>query len=168
MEIIEINLIRAPKWTIKNLDEVILTKLYNNVRRYGQLRSVAVREVDPDPFDSPDYPTIYEAIEGRHIVAACRRAGMEYVVAKNFGKLSDLASQEVNLQLNDLDFRTDFVELGQMFKGIIEKFGANHAANLSMYDAQQCKKFVDLLEFDWESFDRKKIAAQYSLQFGED
>lgn len=165
MVIIETDFIDFPAWKTKEFDEHRYNKLVAVMKQYGQLRNITVREIYM-PNGGPEVSDTfiaYEVLEGRNILKACREICLPFVYASNLGEVDDLTAKEISLMLNELEFQTDFVDVAVLVKEITAETNVRNAANLSMFDNREIKKFIKIFDFDWDDFNRSKQSGTLSL-----
>lgn len=159
MVIIETALIVEPAWSCKEFDEIRYKKLVSCIKRYGQLRTITVRNNQSKGGEG----FLYEVLEGRNILLACKEAEIPFVWANNLGDVDDLTAMEISLCINELEFLTDFVDVASLVKKIVSETSVRNAANLSMFDQREITKYLKIFDFDWEGFNRAKLSGQISL-----
>jgi hypothetical protein len=159
MELIDIDLIDFPDFRPREEDEVLFQKLCSMVRQYGQVRSVTVMQC---PLNTVDLRR-FICIEGRNIIQACKAASIPLIWAQNVGVYDSVKSREISLMLNELEFRTDFVSVAEMVKVVVKATSIANASTHSMFTAREVQKFMRILNFNWEEFDRAKQSGKISL-----
>lgn len=157
MEPIEIDLIDEPTWKCKEFDEKRFHKLCAMVKRFGQVRSVTVREVITGDLRR------FQVLEGRNIIKAVKLTSCPLVWAQNVGVVDDTVAMELSLILNELEFQTDFVDIAEILQKIVADHHVKYATNLSMFDERDVVKFINIKKFDWELFHRAKREGHLSL-----
>ena len=160
MVIIEVEKIGLPQWRTKEGDEKRYRKLVSIMKQYGQLRNITVRKKPEELWKDG---VEYEVLEGRNILKAATEIGLPFVWANDLGWVDDVTAMEVSLQLNELEFQTDFVDVAEIVQKIVECSNVRKATSLSMFDQKEVQKFLRIFKFDWEDFNRAKTSGQISL-----
>jgi hypothetical protein len=161
MEQINLDLIDEPSWFCKEYDDIRFRKLCSMIKKHGQVRSVCVMQRPPELITGDLRP--YIVLEGRNIIKALRLEKHPVCWAYNIGVVDELTAAEISLMLNELEFQTDFVAVADLIKTVVNGSHVNNAVNHSMFDAREVSKFMRILKFDWEEFNRAKKDGKISL-----
>jgi len=139
-------------WNYKEDDEEKAATLTANIRRNGQIENIIVREVDGGKF---------EVANGNHRVDSFLDLKFKTCICYNLGPVSEQEAKRVAVETNETRFNSDRTALAS----IIHELGFAADAEFDLadlvetmpYDETELKGFSDLLNFDWSSFEQKRV-----------
>jgi len=133
-------------WNYKKDDEIKKEKLKNNIAENGQIENIIVRIIDEEK---------YEVVNGNHRYDAMLELGFPSIVCYNMGNITLAHAKKIAIETNETKFETDHILLAQTIKDITEEF--DNLADTMPFSEQEIDSYVNLLDFDWNQFDRDAV-----------
>lgn len=154
--------IAAPAWFLHYGDEGALMKLTESVERHGQVKALVVRR---DESGTP------ELVDGRMLLEACRRAGLQHAHVCDLGPVSHEQALRVALSL-ETRFETDYVKVAGVVEQLADTYETHDEAVQALaksvpFSPSELRHFVTLLHFDWDRF-KEEPSPQAMLLWGEE
>ncbi|HUV46551.1 MAG TPA: ParB/RepB/Spo0J family partition protein [Candidatus Bathyarchaeia archaeon] len=135
----------AADWNYKEEEEDKEEKLKNNIKRNGQIENIIVRKLKTG---------FYEVVNGNHRLKVLKELEYDKIVCYSLGKISDNKARRIAIETNETKFERDNVKFAQLMKEISGEggFDLSDLAQTMPFGEEELKGFVDMLDFDWESF----------------
>lgn len=136
-----------------------IEKLYNALKasivKYGQIRTIMVRELGADK---------YEVIEGNKIFRILKEIGCKEIFCYNMGEVDDEKAKAIYLQTQVLENNINYLKLSEMLCAL-KDIPANNLSQMSIFDIEEIKEIMNLSSYDWQQFlkDEKEIMGQETL-----
>lgn len=136
------------EWNYKEDDEFTAEKLFNNIKRNGQVVNVIIRELEHGKF---------EICNGNHRYEPLLKLGYKTVHCYNLGKdVSLAAAQRIAIETNETSFPNDPMKLSYTIKAIVEEFDLSDVELTLPYDSSTTTEFLKLADFDWKSYGQEE------------
>lgn len=127
-------LCKAP-WNYKDNDDRAMAALGENIKRNGMLENLVVRQLKTGAL---------EIINGNHRYDALQQLGIEEVTVCNVGKVSDAVARRIAVELNETEFPTDKLRLGQVLREITAEFDVEDLMATMPYSDKELDKLMNL------------------------
>lgn len=132
-------------WNYNEQSEEMLEKTKENLKAFGQMRPIVVRE----------YEEGYEIINGFHRWLSCKELGFDKVLVNNLGKVSDKEAKLLTILLNELKGNPNAIKLAKLID--------------SLYLSESWQELSNLIPFtDDEIENFRKIAAEAEQSLASD
>lgn len=95
-------------WNYNEQSEDMLEKTKQNLKAFGQMRPIVVREHDSG----------YEIINGFHRWLSCKELGFKQVLINNLGKVSDKEAKLLTVLLNELKGNPNAIKLAKLIDSL--------------------------------------------------
>lgn len=128
-------------------DRQSLIKLWDSIKKYGQLRNIVVLKVKKEE---------YVLIEGFNILRCLKELKEQEVWAKVVEIKQDYEALKLKVLLNDLNFPIDYVELAKTINEIRDNMPYSDKLTDLPYTKAQIDKFRHIFNFDWDDFEQTK------------
>lgn len=127
MDISLVDLFPAP-WNYKTDDPALSAKLKSNMERNGQVESLIVRELAPDPEKPVQRGRRFEVVNGNHRLGIMIDLGLQTAHCCNLGPITDAMAQRVAIETNETRFASDEMKLAELIRGIAVEFSVDDLA----------------------------------------
>lgn len=134
---VDLSLLVPNTWNYNEQSEEMLEKTKDNLKEFGQMRPIVVRESNGK----------FEIINGFHRWLSCKELGFKKVLINNLGKVSDKEAKLLTILLNELKGNPNAVKLAKLID--------------TLYGSDAWQDIARLLPFgDDEIENFRKIAAE--------
>lgn len=140
-KIIPIGLISLPSYNIKDMDEHNYNCLKSSILKYGQTRTIQVRETGENK---------YEVIEGRNILKALQELQVGSVMCYNHGAIDESKSIKIYLDCELVAGETNFLYLSSLVKNLQQHYSLAQMEGL--YSIKELTELLKLCDYDWAQY----------------
>lgn len=140
-QLIEVSKMKKAKWNYKYEDEEKQQKLYNQIKKNGQLENVIVRELKKD---------VYEVVNGNHRLPVFKKLNIKKVMCYNCGKITLRQAQRIAVETNETAFPADQLKLAELILNITKEFDVEDLANTMPYTQNEIESQIDMLNYEWD------------------
>lgn len=140
-KVIRTDQISLPSFNIKDMDEHNQNILRSSILKYGQTRSIQVREIGEN---------IYEVIEGRNILKTLQFLHTETAVCYNHGAIDEAKCIKIYLDCELVAGETNFLYLSTLVKNLQEHYSLAQMEGL--YSIKELTELLKLCDYDWEKY----------------
>lgn len=109
-----IDILVKADWNYKTEDEERSNKLQGSLKRYGQIESMHVRELETG---------YYEVVNGNHRLDDMKKLGQQFIIAYDHGEITEAEAKRIAIQTNELKFDADPLKLGTLLNELRVEFG---------------------------------------------
>lgn len=140
-KVIPLNSISLPSFNIKDMDEHNENILRASILKYGQTRTIQVRETGENR---------YEVIEGRNIFKALKFINSETVVCYNHGVIDEAKCIKIYIDCELVSGETNFLYLSELIKNLKEHYSLAQLEGI--YSIKELTELLKLCDYDWEKY----------------
>lgn len=158
MVTIEISKLKKAEWNYKTDDPETAEKLEADIKEFGQIENIIVRELAKGQF---------EVVNGNHRLDAFKKLGIKLPICFNLGKVSLEYAQLVATVTNELRFGHDELKLSQILSNISKKFTLEKMENVLPWEGDKIKGIIDMLNFDFNQYSGGTEDEKTKRQVGE-
>lgn len=137
------NQIVVDNYKTKDINTNMMIKLENNLKKYGQLRSLIVQRID----DTEKF----RLIDGYQLFKAIKNVGIDEVYCFVVNKDAD--PDLLSLEINTINFDIDFVLMSKKIKRLLEKYSPEEIEYSSGYIKEEIIQFPRVETFDFKQYD---------------
>jgi ParB/RepB/Spo0J family partition protein len=147
-KLISVEAIRPNHWNPNVVPPEIFDALVENVRRFGFVQSVAVREFNEQTGETEKGTGVYQIIDGEHRWRAGQEAGASKIPA-TISYISEQEAKAETLALNRIRGQMDPTGVAQIFAELVGDYGmpASDLAQFTGYAVPQIDAAVALLSY---------------------
>lgn len=149
-KIILLEHVSLPNFNIKDMDEHNTNMLRASILRYGQTRTIQVREIGENK---------YEVIEGRNILKALQHLHIEQVICYNHGPIEEHKCVKIYLDCELVAGETNFLYLSTLVKKLQENYTL--AQMEGIYSIKELTELLKLCDYDWAKYleEQKRVVS---------
>lgn len=135
---------------VTSLDRSVQQRFDTFAKTNLQFKSIAVCEKDKG----------YIVVDGNKNFKSLKSAGVKKVLCYNFGELPDGEYEVIRILLNIHQKRLDYIGIATKIKTAAKTIRPESIATKTGLDLDTVEKYLDLLNFNWESFLKEEINPQ--------
>lgn len=127
----------------KDINTNMLIKLENNLKKYGQIRTLIVQRID----DTENF----RLIDGHQLFKAIRNVGIDEVYC--FVVNENIDPDLLSLEINTINFDIDYVLMSKKIKRLLDKYSPEEIEHSSGYIKEEIIQFPRVETFDFKQYD---------------
>ena len=129
----------------------------DNKERYEQVKkSIRVGGLDDALLVRQIEDGKYELIDGFHRWKACQELGYKKIIINNLGEISTEEAKQRLLRRENARIPIDPIKEAELIRDLANDFTIEEMTELLPYSTEILQNKLDLLDFDWNSFESKE------------
>lgn len=152
--LLSVDKLKKADWNYKLDNDVMASKLINNIKLHGQLENIIVRELSDD---------MYEVVNGNHRFDALTSLGVKEVMVYNLGEISESHAKRIAIETNETKFLSDQVKLANVIDNIISEFALENVIETMPFSKEELVNFQNMNNFDWNKYAESTPSVDNSL-----
>lgn len=144
---VPVSLLRAAPWNYKEDDEEKEGKLLENIRRNGQIETIAIRRLK----------NTYEIVNGNHRLGPFKALEFVAVHAYNTGDISLTKAKRLAVELNETRFPSDQLKLAGIIKDILKEDPIDDVVASMPYTEKEIENMLELTDVDWDKYNPGEV-----------
>jgi len=123
--------------------------------KMGMVSPIDVRERDDGKF---------EIVDGYHRWRACRELGYSKILINNLGKISDEVAKKLVILKEKAKVPLDLVKTSMLLNELAKNTSLEELALETGYDLPELKADLELINFDWEEYEKSLTGDKSDLK----